>query len=1038
MSRLVVRGYRQEEGIDFEESFALVARMKAIRIFLAYAAHKLFTVFQMDVKIEFLHGSLKEDVYVYQAEGFIDVDHPSLVYKLKKALYGLKQAPRAWYDELSTFLLQNHLFKGTIYSTLFIRCFQDDILVVQVYVDDIIFGSTHPSKAFRVYNTRTRKVEENLHINFLDNKPIIAGTNSNDFARKGASFDANSDGDNKDNDGPCKESKIDNQERPNAKNSTEDVNTVGPSINTANLNINIASPTVNNVRLSDDFFGADNDMRSLDGIEVDISNISTTYPVPTTPNTRIHKDHSLDNMDVKSAFLYGTIAEEVYVCQPLGFKDPDYLDKVYKVEIDPYDVKPASTPMDKEKALLKDSDSDDVDVHLYRSMIRDSSFDLVAYTDSDYAGASLDRKSTSGGIVVKCKEGLMGEGGGGRFEVFIREAILLIYGPVLSRFSSLLVKSDEREELYMVPSVLSWTVVSVIVKEGFSSSSELVRSLSCALLPLVKDNQEKDKIGTKPGKNKKRGKARQCLRTCQSDPHKVPCGNILNYGTCLNCNSRTGNSFTYDPISKSLDDVQVIPNPPPQCHFNVYLCQICESNPHYGYECSQRVSLVDKLEPCYTQNFSDNDYSHDLPGVNPLNDHHCCYECGSSLKDFFCYQCTCEFCGNGAHVGYNFPAQVPSFQTLPSFPQQYPCCEDCEIPACCDDDDDYSSAITPNEPVDSLSIGDEHLDTIPVTKSDEFIKSYVENLIPNPSEYEGENGCDMPACFTNFSNVLFDAEQEFDSSDDQSLFDEDFLEEIFSNPLFEEEIISTKIDLHHFDAESDLIESMLNHDSSIIPSSSKIDSLLDEFAGELTLLKSITPGIDKTDCYPEEDMHLTKRLLYDNSSPRLPKEFVSENSYAEIESFSPSPIPIEDSDSLMEEMDLSCTLDDPMPPSIEEDDDDSERDILIHEELLDNNSLSLPVNELFHFDIPSFYRPPAKPPDGNTGILNIKMMGDNSEQKAHMPKLTITRVSNQEKSPDILSHRSLENFQLSTKCPMMIHGKNIPILNVPLFYFYPP
>nr|GFB32182.1 hypothetical protein [Tanacetum cinerariifolium] len=104
-SRLVVRGYRQEEGINFEESFALVARMEAIRIFLAYDAHKAFTVFQMDVKIAFLHGSLKEDVYVCQPEGFIDADHPSHVYKLKKALYGLKQAPRAWYDELSTFLL---------------------------------------------------------------------------------------------------------------------------------------------------------------------------------------------------------------------------------------------------------------------------------------------------------------------------------------------------------------------------------------------------------------------------------------------------------------------------------------------------------------------------------------------------------------------------------------------------------------------------------------------------------------------------------------------------------------------------------------------------------------------------------------------------------------------------------------------------------------------------------------------------------------------------------------------------------------------
>nr|GFA88870.1 retrovirus-related Pol polyprotein from transposon TNT 1-94 [Tanacetum cinerariifolium]GFB91246.1 retrovirus-related Pol polyprotein from transposon TNT 1-94 [Tanacetum cinerariifolium] len=132
------------EGIDFEESFTLVARMEAIKIFLAYAAHKSFTVFQMDVKPAFLHGSLKEDVYVCQPEGFIDADHPSHVFKLKKALYGLKQAPRAWYNELSKFLLQNHFFKGTIIPTMFIRRFQDDILVVQVYVDDIIFGSTHP------------------------------------------------------------------------------------------------------------------------------------------------------------------------------------------------------------------------------------------------------------------------------------------------------------------------------------------------------------------------------------------------------------------------------------------------------------------------------------------------------------------------------------------------------------------------------------------------------------------------------------------------------------------------------------------------------------------------------------------------------------------------------------------------------------------------------------------------------------------------------------------------------------------------------
>ncbi|GJW10411.1 retrovirus-related pol polyprotein from transposon TNT 1-94 [Tanacetum coccineum] len=127
-TRLVMRRYHQEEGIDFKESFAPVAKMEAIR---AYAAHKSFIVFQMDMKTAFLHGTLKEDVYVCQPEGFIDADNPSHIYKLKKALYGLNQAPRAWYNDLSKFLLQNHFFKGTIDPTLFIRCFDDDILVVQ-------------------------------------------------------------------------------------------------------------------------------------------------------------------------------------------------------------------------------------------------------------------------------------------------------------------------------------------------------------------------------------------------------------------------------------------------------------------------------------------------------------------------------------------------------------------------------------------------------------------------------------------------------------------------------------------------------------------------------------------------------------------------------------------------------------------------------------------------------------------------------------------------------------------------------------------
>nr|GFA89294.1 hypothetical protein [Tanacetum cinerariifolium] len=276
-----------------------------------------------------------------------------------------------------------------------------------------------------------------------------------------------------------------------------------------------------------------------------------------------------------------------------------------------------------------------------------------------------------------------------------------------------------------------------------------------------------------------------------------------------------------------------------------------------------------------------------------------------------------------------------------------------KIPSCSDDDDDYS-AITPNEPVDSLNMGDEHLNTISATESDELIKSNVENLVPNPSESEGENGCDVLACFTTFSNVLLDAEYEFNSVDDQSCSNENVSEKIFSNPFFKEEINSIRIDHHHFNAKSDLIESLLNRDSSIFSSSSKIDSLLDEFAGELTLLKSILPGIDETDCHLENEIRLTKRLLYDNSSPRPPEEFVSENSNAKIESFSPSPIPIKDSDSFMKEIDLTFTSDDPMPPSNEDDDDDSEGDNLFLERLLHDDHIPLPDTLDFSYDVRVF------------------------------------------------------------------------------------
>ncbi|GJX58024.1 putative ribonuclease H-like domain-containing protein [Tanacetum coccineum] len=499
------------------------------------------------------------------------------------------------------------LFRGKMPALSFMRPFGCHVTILNTLdhlgkfdgkSDDGFFvGYSLNSKAFRVYNIRTKKVEGNLHVRFLEDKPIIAGAgpkwlfdidvltesmnyvpvvagiNSNDSA-DGSLF--NSSSKNASNDEPQisndtekknDDSEIDNQDRP--EKSAQDVNTVGPSINTSStndntdsLNINIGIPTVNTTPLEDthaDFFG--------DEIEVDMSKISTTYPVSSTPNTRIHKDHSLAQvigdiqsseepkkaiqtlndlswieamqeellqfklqqvwtlvdlpygkraleqngieairlflayasfkdfvvyqMDVKSAFLYGKIEEEVYVCQPPRFEDPEFPDKVYKlmhkkfqmslmgeltffsglqvtqkddgifISQDKYieeilkkfgflTVKTASTPIETSKPLLKDAEAKDVDVHLYRSMIgslmyltasrldimfvvytcarfqitpkgshlhavkrifrylkgqpkpglwypKDSPFDLEAYTNSDYASASLDRKSTTGG-----------------------------------------------------------------------------------------------------------------------------------------------------------------------------------------------------------------------------------------------------------------------------------------------------------------------------------------------------------------------------------------------------------------------------------------------------------------------------------------------------------------------------------------------------------------------------------------------------------------------------------------------------------------
>ncbi|GKA64174.1 hypothetical protein Tco_0763780 [Tanacetum coccineum] len=264
-----------------------------------------------------------------------------------------------------------------------------------------------------------------------------------------------------------------------------------------------------------------------------------------------------------------------------------------------------------------------------------------------------------------------------------------------------------------------------------------------------------------------------------------------------------------------------------------------------------------------------------------------------------------------------------------------------------------STAITPDSPkTDSLIMVDKHLDTLPETESDEFIKSSVENLVQNPSKsedfFEDECECDVPDCddsqttnFSMFSNHLFD---DSTSSDDESFFDEDVPKEIYSNPLFDEEIISDKVD------------------DSII-SSPKIDSLLEQFSDELTHIDLIPSGIEEADFDLEEEIRLVENLSYDNSSPRPPEERNYKNVDTIIESPSPSPIPVEDSDSHMEEIDLFLNS---MPSGIENDDYDSEGDIRFLEELLSNDPLPIPEIEssnLDHFNDPSSPRPPPEPPD---------------------------------------------------------------------------
>ncbi|GKB92320.1 hypothetical protein Tco_0964592, partial [Tanacetum coccineum] len=385
-----------------------------------------------------------------------------------------------------------------------------------------------------------------------------------------------------------------------------------------------------------------------------------------------------------------------------------------------------------------------------------------------------------------------------------------------------------------------------------------------------------------------------------------------------------------------------------------------------------------------------------------------------------------------------------------------------------DDDDEESSiplrdiiselpltvAITPDLPItDSLIMEKEHLNTIPEMESDEENESSVKDLNLTPSELEdlsedlsdNESECDMPVC------------------DDSSSKNEGYTVSI---PPGKE--------IDHLDTIPDSVQSLLNRANSIF-------FLIEEFTGKLAPIDPIPPGIVEAD--PEEDIRLIEKLLNNDSFPHSPEELNYEIPDAIIESFSPSPIPVEDSDSLMEEIDIFLASDDSIPPGIENDDYDLEGDVLSLEELLNNDYISLPEYESFHVDfynVPSSPRPPGKPPDDDvyfdiepdTGVLTTKMVDDISDKLTrelyvHVPNVLPTLptlypvfdtllpfssenedkvfnpgilISKEEKSPHLLSHRGFKVFQLinDSESTMMIYGWDIPILDVPYLHFYPP
>ncbi|GJX88681.1 hypothetical protein Tco_0340695 [Tanacetum coccineum] len=613
------------------------------------------------------------------------------------------------------------------------------------------------------------------------------------------------------------------------------------------------------------------------------------------------------------------------------------------------------------------------------------------------------------------------------------------------------------------------------------------------------------------------------------------CGESLDGIFCQQCTCKScgkENSLPYVSKPNFVDDSPNVFNPPPQPP--IYSCEFCGNDARYGHYCTPQVPFI-YPEPCYNQGFNFPQDFHDFQ-----QQFLCCENCGGPHEIYQCQPLDEDYyheqnpCYDSNSFGFDqfqppqYTVNHPIFNAQNSFlnsqnklmEQMTSMCDMVgqliqkkeeekrieeeqaakdrywKIPVCYDDDDDeessiplkdtiisglpscvaITSALSTEKPVDSLIMEDEHLDTIPETESDEFIKSSVENLFPTPSEPEDfsdiESECDVLVCdnLTNFSNPLFDA-----NDDDASSDEEEF--KISSNPLFDldEEITSTKVDqiddevLENtnsippgfeylcFNAESDLIESLLNRDTSI-NDSQKIDSLLDEFAGELTLPHSIPPGIDDINLDPEGDILFLESLLYDNSSPRPPEEFNSENL---DRVFPPSHIPSDDFDSEDDDNSISRPefesfhVDYPDPG-------DSTIDVVedipvdVPNILPTHLALQLDFDFISSNDLGSDLD--VSSPSGDRNKIfdpGICIEVESTRFLATLSPVIDTLIpfssenddkvfnhgvlASKEKSPYSPSHRGFKAYKVfHQKSPMLIHGDNTPDLGVRHPHFYPP